>query len=535
MDSNKKTDLVEYYKKDIIERNVVKRLKNNNQNIPEDTGQDQNSQTDSNDQSVQEPIISALNEAKKVWDRLQGGSENSINDSGADETDQKPFADLPEKYRNDPNQFRDLLIKMREHPEDVQNLPDDLSELQNQFINDGNGFRQLLELFDNQLPSYPPEPVLPPENGFLKNLKTGAAWTGIGNDLAKTASSGYKLGATIHAHPSVKGKSFWDKDSWKLPDNKFTQQIDPWSGGMTNSVGAALSAADTVKGIINSREKYKNIDEGGDPAELIESLLDTGSSAAKTASGTMEAIRNFKNIGKTAANAASASKAIPILGIVTGLFSGVRGFMQSHRNKKAENTIDNLPATSNRKLEMILNQGKRAAHINKWAGRWKGISGILSALSGGFTLGGAMPVSLALGATSGAINAFTGVYERVKKFNLRKDVVAEEYDIDWDYEIPLFREWVKTIYPNMGLRNKEVREIILKAHGSKARTRTDAFKAICQRRAKYLIDLANSDNENGDIAGMVIQGFGITPVNMDNDGNSSFSAGAAKILAEKLG
>ena len=91
------------------------------------------------------------------------------------------------------------------------------------------------------------------------------------------------------------------------------------------------------------------------------------------------------------------------------------------------------------------------------------------------------------------------------------------------------RKMIKMYNPHFSLRDKDVRAIILKAHGSEDLTRTDAFKGINKKRAKYLIDTANDDRSRyHDVAGLVVESMGIHKV------GNSFTDGAIDLLADKL-
>ena len=530
---------------------------NTGNNLITNNNDNTNHQNPEEDQAVRDPILQALDAARRAWAgssaRQQDNDSNSINNSFDITANQNHFQELPEQYRNNREDYRTLLEQFRDNPEQFSNLPPEFADLAREFSEDSQRFGNLLEQVNNIQPASlnqatdsgqttaasqaqegEEEPVISPENGFWKETKAAYTWAGSGNEAAKGGFSAYKTGAVSIANWGTGGKKFFDKDSWKLPWNKYSQNVDPMAGGITNALGTAQSLTETVKGIGNTVNNVKNVKEGDSHWDWIGSLLDTGASGAKTAAGAMETIRNFNNFGKAAASAASASPAIPILGLVTGALSGLRGIIQANRSKKAENAIQNkilFVGEGDNKLLKILRHGKKAAHINRVFGNWKAFSGLLSILSGAATMFGAVPVSLGIGVLSGAVNAFRGIYERWKRNSLRNDIVAEEYDIDWDKEIPIFRLWLKSYNSGMGLRNKEVREIILKAHGAKDKTRTDAFKRIRLKRAKYLVNIANNNAHlYHDTASAVIEGFGITR----NKNSNSFTEGAIKILADKL-
>ena len=81
------------------------------------------------------------------------------------------------------------------------------------------------------------------------------------------------------------------------------------------------------------------------------------------------------------------------------------------------------------------------------------------------------------------------------------------------------------------LESKDVREIILKAHGSTDATRTAAYNTIKLNRARYLINTAtDANNEFHRVAEMVIEAMGV-----HKRGGNNYAASADRLLAEKLG
>ena len=112
---------------------------------------------------------------------------------------------------------------------------------------------------------------------------------------------------------------------------------------------------------------------------------------------------------------------------------------------------------------------------------------------------------------------------------MRKKVVGTYYNINWKEEMDDVREMISMYNDKFSLRDKDVREIILKAHGSEETTRTEAFMGINRKRAKYLIDTANNvRSEYQKVAEMVVEAMGIHRVGRD------FVNGAIDLLAEKL-
>ena len=87
--------------------------------------------------------------------------------------------------------------------------------------------------------------------------------------------------------------------------------------------------------------------------------------------------------------------------------------------------------------------------------------------------------------------------------------------------------------PHMHIRDKYVREVILKAHHAEGNTRTEAFKAINLKRAKYLFAHVQNHTVYADVAEKVIEGLGVHKVG--RKGHERFADDAYKLLAEKLG
>ena len=114
---------------------------------------------------------------------------------------------------------------------------------------------------------------------------------------------------------------------------------------------------------------------------------------------------------------------------------------------------------------------------------------------------------------------------------MRKSVVAKELDIDWYTEMEDVRKMIHKYNPNFNMRDKYVREVILKAHGSgQAATRTAAYKQIKLKRANYLIEKAEKTGDTYQkTAEMIITAMGVTKT------GTKYPKGAAELLAEKLG
>ena len=80
------------------------------------------------------------------------------------------------------------------------------------------------------------------------------------------------------------------------------------------------------------------------------------------------------------------------------------------------------------------------------------------------------------------------------------------------------------------------RAILLKAHGSQAKNRHDAYKEVNLNRAKYLLYQADPQNHSdyANVAKNVIEAMGVHPID-DGNGGTRFAADAYKLLAKKLG
>ena len=107
--------------------------------------------------------------------------------------------------------------------------------------------------------------------------------------------------------------------------------------------------------------------------------------------------------------------------------------------------------------------------------------------------------------------------------------MGEELNIDWDKEMEDVRTMIKTYNEHYHLLDKDVRAIILKAHGSQDLTRTAAFNRIKLKRADFLIQTATNPGPYKNVAEAVVEAMGV------HKRGGSFASGAVKLLAEKLG
>ena len=159
----------------------------------------------------------------------------------------------------------------------------------------------------------------------------------------------------------------------------------------------------------------------------------------------------------------------------------------------------------------------------------KAAAGSAQVAAGVATLAGGAPVAAAFQGAAAILSIAKVAFERGFKHHMRKKVVGTYYNINWSDEMNAVRAMIRTYNSSFNLRDKDVREIILKAHGSQDTTRTAAFKGINRKRAKFLIDTANNDGHvYQNVAGMVVEAMGIHKV------GNSFTDGAIDLLAEKL-
>ena len=170
-----------------------------------------------------------------------------------------------------------------------------------------------------------------------------------------------------------------------------------------------------------------------------------------------------------------------------------------------------------------------------WSGGLKAAAGGLSAIGNIFTVAGAAPVGAAITGVTGGISIGKFAFEKGYKYFMRRDAVGKELNINWSDEKAAVRAMVKMYNPDLGITDREARAIILKAHGSNARTRDEAYDLMKAERAEYLLDLAKKPGPYQQTAQTIIKALGVYGMSTDNNGNVSFKAGAEKILAEKMG
>ncbi len=340
---------------------------------------------------------------------------------------------------------------------------------------------------------------------------------------------------------------YWDPAKSNGQYGWYTDAVAPAINGALGLYGSVTSALNTYALYEETKRKYHNQEIGGSWADTFFSGVDTFSALGKTAQG-------ITGMAPTA----DASAAGAVLNLITGTADMISGFGQFGRGARAWHHInqgmdmlgpmddpdpeknpvrrDWNSLTEQEKLYLIFKQGRSMQKINTWSNFMKGLSGGLSFGAGVSTLVGAAPVAAGLQLGAAALNIVRVAFERGMKARLRHRVVAEHLGIDWGKEMDLVREMIKEFNPKYDMRDQFVREVILKAHGSTAATRTEAYEQIRHGRAKLLMDIANDYDHQYQVAAMkVVEAMGIHPVETDAQGRKKFAQGALDLLKEKMG
>ena len=371
----------------------------------------------------------------------------------------------------------------------------------------------------------------------------------------------------------------WDKKKWDLTESHgnykpYTKYVAPGIGLGLGIYGMGTSAMGMIHGMGDTARKFNNVKAGASHADWIQSGLDMIGSAGSFMSSTWSSwqsagqlMNNFGWFNKASgfgkylntSSFGAAKDAIPGLSIATGSFSAATGTMEAIRGRLTRSGLHdaekemkragrdtpelaNAPAivpgvkTDQQKLKNIMKEGHQAAKFHMWSGGLKAAAGGLSAAAGISSLASAAPVAAGLQALAAITNIVKFAFDRGYSAHMRKSVVAKELDIDWDTEMDDVREMIHKYNPNFNMRDKYVREVILKAHGSgEAATRTAAYRQIKLKRAAYLINTAEQSGdpkasaEYQQTADMVISAMGVTKR------GGRYANGAAAMLAEKLG
>ncbi|MBQ6518165.1 MAG: hypothetical protein IJI14_05550, partial [Anaerolineaceae bacterium] len=409
-----------------------------------------------------------------------------------------------------------------------------------------------------------------------QNSKKHRSNASIPQNIAMGANAfgrqGVLLNNYVH-HVSQSAKDnlpIWDSSKWKLPTSgspvkdssgnivssghydPYVSYVAPITGAALGVYGTAAGFADMVHGINDTVRHHHNIALGASRWDAAQSGLDTVAAASSTMSSVWSTVQNIGNIGSAATSTfGDAVHAIPGLSIVTGAANAISGTSQAIRGRKTRSELNaagkllksiadrqppapKLPKgqlTDQEKLALIMKQGHKTAVYNMWSGGLKAASGGLTAASGIASLAGAAPVAAGIQGVVAVLNLARTIFERVYKSKMRNSIVAEEFNIDWKDEMKLVRQMIEGYNPKFGIRDKDVRKIILRAHGSSEDTRTAAYNTIKLNRARYLLRTAiDSDNAYHKVAELVIEAMGVHKIDGEN-----FAVGAEKLLAEKLG
>jgi hypothetical protein len=340
----------------------------------------------------------------------------------------------------------------------------------------------------------------------------------------------------------------WDLANSRGDYRPYTQYVAPIAGGILGGYGGVTAALSAGTSIYDANRKRQNQEVGGSKLDTAQSSLDAGAAILSSASGFWSAADSVASIAGPAANLGGATVWVPVLSGAAGLINAVSGGMESERARRAEIKIDSAqkelgrlsdgaPApgpsggikSDQQQLEEAMQHTRMVTHLHQRSGGLKAAAGAAQVAASVSTLAGGAPVAAAFQGTAAILSIAKVAFDRGYKWYMRRKVVGTYYNIDWSQEMDDVREMIKAYNPKFHLRDKDVRAIILRAHGSEQETRTDAFKGINRKRAKYLIDTANDDNsEYHVVAGLVVESMGIHKI------GNSFAAGAIDLLSEKL-
>lgn len=377
-----------------------------------------------------------------------------------------------------------------------------------------------------------------------------------------------------HVSQDAKDKlPIWDESKWKLPTSgkdvkdssgnvvsqgKYDPYVDyvaPIAGTALGVYGTATGFTSMVHGINDTVRHHNNVAAGASRWDAAQSGLDTVAAASSTMSSVWGTVQSIGNIGGAATSTfGDAVHALPGLSIVTGAANAISGTSQAIRGRKTRSELnaagraldqiafqqemngdgrseDPGQMTDQDKLRAIMKQGHQTAVFNMWSGGLKAAAGGLTAAAGVSSLVGAAPVAAGIQGVVAVLNLAKFIFERAYKSKMRNSIVAQEFDIDWKQEMQDVRAMIAEHNPKFGIRDKDVRRIILKAHGSNDATRTAAYNTIKLNRARYLINTAtDANNAFHRVAEMVIEAMGV-----HKRGGNNYAAGADRLLAEKLG
>ncbi|MBQ6480692.1 MAG: DUF4157 domain-containing protein [Anaerolineaceae bacterium] len=188
---------------------------------------------------------------------------------------------------------------------------------------------------------------------------------------------------------------------------------------------------------------------------------------------------------------------------------------------------------------------ERKTRYDMASGGFKMASAAVALGGSGAALASGPLVPAAAAGVAAANVAVTGAkiaYEEGRKYVLHKQVVSEEFGItDWKTEENNVRAWLSDRGETRKFSKKEIRAIILKAHGVPEGTIDAAFQRINQHRANFLINLA-SKHETSEatpesrIAYEMVRSMGVHRTKEGSGGSVSkkYTEEAKKILAQKM-
>ena len=436
------------------------------------------------------------------------------------------------------------------------------------------------DMDDQQVPSVLPYGDYHAQGGGWKTSKTHTGNAVAAQNVGMAVNAFGRQGVLLNNykyHVSSDAKDnlpIWDESKWKLPTSDkpskdssgnivsrgdydpYVNYVAPIAGTALGLYGAGTGIANMVHGVHDTIRHAQNVEAGASRWDAAQAGIDTIGAAASTMSSIWGTVQNIGNIGSAATSTfGEAVNAIPGLGIVTGAASAITGTSQAIRGRAtrselnaAGEELDRIAAlqqqsgnpapapapgqlTDQQKLEAIMKQGHQTAVYNMWSGGMKAAAGGLTAAAGISSLVGAAPVAAGIQAVTAVLNVVRFTFERVYKARMRNSIVGEEFDINWSEEMNDVRDMIQEHNPKFNIRDKDVRMIILKAHGSTDTTRTAAYNTIKLNRARYLINTAtDANNAFHKVAEMVIEAMGV-----HKRGGNNYAAGADRLLAEKLG
>ena len=398
-------------------------------------------------------------------------------------------------------------------------------------------------------------------NKHWERLRRSAFWMGAARNVGNFFNAGHQTGVL----EKIRRATHDPKP--QLPDNFYARWLNTIGGGAIDTLGAGAAVANTILSGKKFLKDRSNIKLGASRADAFISFNDTISNIGSALSSGFGLARHFNGIGKSVtkqvglSTAKHAASAMPWLSAITGGINTVTGAVQAFRGGFAKRKIkkqlsklndsnltdlaqqeaavvdphpDRHTMTDQQKLREIFEQGKTVSSIKRNAGIGKALAGALASAGGIVTLAGVgAPVGLGLGAASSLVSVFNSAIETFRKHNLRSNVVAEELGIDWEREYKAVKAMVDAYNPHMHMRSRYKREVILRAHHAQGKTRTEAFRAINLKRARYLLAHVKNHTAYAEVAEAVIEGLGVHKVGPK--GHQGFADDAYKLLAEKLG